>query len=134
MRTADQEGEEGLLASTGTLDWAHPSDLRLTDRSFLAGRKPKSAHVILAADVIYSAEHPAMLVDVFTYWLSKNTTSRAIICLALRAAYLDEINEFWDRMEKAGMVCVSQGQERADEKVFDDEVLCEWSVWGWKDV
>jgi len=90
------------------------------------------AHVLLAADTCYSVEHPALLSSVVLQWLSRDPQARFVLGTALRVAYLDEITELWERLEKGGLECVRQGQEEASAAQFDDERLVEWSLWRWK--
>jgi hypothetical protein len=117
----------------GTLDWCHPSNLSFYPKDVPSPfSQAKKAHVILAADTIYCAEHPPMLASTIVHWLSREPTARLIMCLPLRVCYLDELREMWKLLEEAGLECIEDGQENADEKLFNDECLCEWSIWRWK--
>ncbi|KXJ91751.1 hypothetical protein Micbo1qcDRAFT_161767 [Microdochium bolleyi] len=118
----------------GTLDWENPADFQLAQEE---GPSPMAtatkAQLILTADTCYSEEHPLLISTTVAHWLSRDDpNARAIICYALRVAYLDEIRELWSRLEDLGLESVADGQQRADSQVFDDECLCEWSVWRWK--
>jgi hypothetical protein len=37
-------------------------------------------------------------------------------------------------LEAGGLEAIAEGQDRADEKEneWDDETLCEWCIWRWK--
>lgn len=137
--TANIEMNRALLGANdvgaGTLDWYHPSNLKVAatkpDHTFPFA-KSTQAHLILAADTVYSEEHPMLLSSVIPHWLSHHPDSRAIICYPLRVAYLDEIREVWSRFEEVGLECVEEGRQDADPSLFDDECLCEWSIWRWK--
>ncbi|KAH7039711.1 uncharacterized protein B0I36DRAFT_1435 [Microdochium trichocladiopsis] len=118
----------------GTLDWENPSDFHLAEDE---GASPLAtatkAHLILTADTCYSEEHPLLISTTVAHWLSRDDpNARAVICYALRVAYLDEIRELWSRLEDLGLESVADGQQRADSQIFDDECLCEWSIWRWK--
>jgi len=134
-----QVQDAGLMRA-GTLDWNSPSKLHIEVSS---GKKlenhmvvPSSnkAHVILAADTVYSEEHPALMTKVVLEWLSKHEDARFIITYAMRVAYLEEIRELWRMLEEGGLESVEEGTERASQDIFDDECLCEWSVWRWQQV
>lgn len=117
----------------GTLDWNRPAQLHITNPDGdISIPSVNKAHVILAADTVYSEEHPVLMTSVITEWLSRDADARAIITYALRVAYLDEIRELWQRLEDAGLEAVEEGKDSASEAEFDDECLCEWSVWRWR--
>lgn len=52
----------------------------------------------------------------------------------LRMCYIEEIREMWERLEEGGLVALKEGRADAEEELFNDERLVEWSVWGWKDL
>ncbi|KAL1303330.1 hypothetical protein AAFC00_006731 [Neodothiora populina] len=120
-------------ATCGTLDWNDPTALTLSDGTTTISSRRK-ATVLLAADTVYSEEHPELLEKVVVEWLARTPEARFVITYAMRVAYLDEIRAVWERLENAGLVAVEEGQRRAGEGMFDDEGLCEWSVWKWKDL
>lgn len=124
--------EANTTATCGTLDWNNPDMLTL--ESGVTHPSTDKADVILAADTIYSEEHPELLSKVILEWLAPTKDARMIITYAMRVAYLEEIREIWERLEAGGLEAVAEGQERAGEGMFDDECLCEWSVWKWKKV
>ncbi|KAK6510287.1 hypothetical protein TWF481_005004 [Arthrobotrys musiformis] len=116
----------------GTLDWKSPSILSINADKRIYFSSNSKAHVILAADTVYSEEHPGLLTDVIKNWLYVDSEARLIIAYPMRVAYLEEIRELWDRFEEAGLEAVDEGKETADGGLFDDELLIEWSVWKWK--
>lgn len=115
----------------GTLDWTSPSTLILeTGQEYHV--KDTKVQMILAADTIYDEDHPQLLWDTISTWLVRNKDARVVLCYAMRIAYLDQIREIWRLFEEGGLEVEREGQEEADDKVWDDERLCEWSVWRWK--
>lgn len=124
---------DAAKATCGTLDWNKPATLSISEPSgeiFIPSSN--KAHIILAADTVYSEEHPQLLSSVVLEWLSRDANARFIITYAMRVAYLDEIRELWQLLEAGGLEAVSEGQNRATAALFDDECLCEWSVWRWR--
>lgn len=116
--------------TTGFLDWSIPTTP--------APNRDEQYKVILAADPLYSPEHPKWLVQTIEQWLSRDLDARAVVELPLRDAYLPQVKEFRRRMEEIGLAIVEQG----DETGYDDwedadgqsvEVHCWWSVWGWSE-
>ncbi|RMX92959.1 hypothetical protein D0868_13123 [Hortaea werneckii] len=91
------------------------------------------ARVLLAADTVYSEEHPPLLVKAIQARLELSDKARLILCYPLRFGYLDHIRDLWERLEAAGLTCVEEGREKVDESWEEDEEY-EWCVWGWKDV
>ena len=125
-------------ASSGILDWRDPSAITLYSQHQNHQRRVLSAEsnkasVILAADTIYDPTHPEMLVKVIKTWLKAGPDSRVLIAYPVRIAYLEEIREFWERMEDTGMRMVEEGKEELPKKEWDDETLIEWCVWKWKE-
>ncbi|RVX65968.1 hypothetical protein B0A52_09853 [Exophiala mesophila] len=116
----------------GTLDWSEPDFIILPSGDRISADTDKS-QIILAADTMYSEEHPELLSKAIFRWLGPDPSARLIITWAMRVAYLDQIREIWDLLESGGLECVAEGREQADEDGgWDDEKLCEWSVWSWK--
>ncbi|KAL4795715.1 VPS28 protein-domain-containing protein [Aspergillus venezuelensis] len=89
--------------TTGVLDWSVTPD------------PPPSADeqydFILAADPLYSPEHPRLLTDTIAVWLSRGLDARVVLEMPLRDAYLPQVQDLWDRMAKMGLVVVEEGQE-----------------------
>lgn len=121
-------------ASAGSLDWNEPDVLTLHDDTTISANETK-ASIIIAADTIYDDEHPEMLTRTIAKWLAPGLNSRVVIVYPLRVAYLDQIRELWDRLESVGLESILEGKEEAAEvggNSWDDERLCEWSVWRWR--
>lgn len=107
------------------LDWSDMSDVpKLADEAYA---------VILAADPIYSPEHPTMLTDTVRRWLQPAVSSRFVVELPLREAYVKERQDLRQRLEK-----FMEFVEEDEEVGYDDwetadgrqaEVTCWWSVW-----
>ena len=124
----------GGSASAGALDWDEPDTLTLhssTHPQTLRASKlrpEEKPKIILAADVIYYEDHPRALTNVIFAWLSPSQTARLVIAYPLRVAYLDQIRELWERLERGGMVSIREGRARAGDN-WDDEEEIEWCVW-----
>ncbi|TLD38628.1 hypothetical protein E2P81_ATG01171 [Venturia nashicola] len=131
---------EGGSATTAVLDWADP---RLVDGSSSVGTNTLASHgpfpIILAADCMYSAEHPALLVNAITPWLEHSPEARLVLEIPLREGhgYEKERQDLRQRLANLGLEVVDDGEETG----YDDwgsvgselqEVLCEWSIWRWK--
>jgi predicted nicotinamide N-methyase len=136
--------QNGGSARTGVLDWTKPTICELMPD---AGDCSKSENcmskfpLILAADSLYSSEHPHMLVDTIEAWLSENETARVLVEFPYRDAYLPEIEAFRDRMLKLGLYIHEEGEEQgyddwgtSSTNQDQDDVLvtCWWSMWGWR--
>ncbi|KIW86903.1 uncharacterized protein Z519_12525 [Cladophialophora bantiana CBS 173.52] len=119
------------LVESGSLDWSNPETLTLQDGTLYYADKDKS-RIILAADTIYSEEHPELLSQAILRWLAPGSSSRVILTYPMRVAYLDQIRELWRLLEKGGLEPLHEGREQADLDLWDDEGLCEWSVWRWQ--
>ena len=146
-RNAEQNsatiGSNGGSARTGILDWTHPTVCKLisdstddTDGEKLASKFP----LILAADSLYSPEHPHMLVDTIETWLSDESDAKVIVEFPYRNAYLPEIATFRDRMAQLGLHILEEGEDQgyddwgststSGDQDEDAVVTCWWSVWG----
>ena len=118
----------GGEVQTAILDWSTPHDCN-------AISEPYSFPLILAADPIYSADHPRLLVQAIQYHLSRKGNARVMIELPLREAYVAERADLNTRMRSIGLELTQEGEETG----FDDwshgneraEVKCWWSIWSW---
>lgn len=136
---ADTLGAHGASAASGTLDWRRPDVVHLyapggssQDRIEVAA--VDGFPVVLAADTMYTDEHPQLLSQAILACLRRSPTARAIVVYAMRVAYIDYMREFWELMEEGGLVAEHEGREEIDLREWDDEKLHEWSVWKWKDL
>jgi len=127
----------GGSVRAAVLDWADPhgsSDVLEADRSNPAQRDPPcrgTFPLILAADSLYSPEHPRLLVQTIRAWLAPTADARVVVELPLRDAYAGEVEDFQKRMLSAGLHKVGEGEETGldDWSDGEQEVRCWWSVW-----
>ena len=116
----------GGSLTTFALDW---SDLPCS--GFLRG---KQYDLIMAADPLYSPEHPIMLANTIALYLITKSSSRVVVELPLREAYQPEVNQFRDIMERKRLTLIAEGEEVG----YDDwgngsqEVRCWWGIWAWE--
>ncbi|KAF2139976.1 uncharacterized protein K452DRAFT_231380, partial [Aplosporella prunicola CBS 121167] len=124
-------------AHAAILDWTTPSTMTLSagavkDADYQDGTK---FDIILAADPLYSPEHPALLVQTMEYWLARHDDARIIVELPLRSAYRPVVEDFFSKMQRIGLKICNEGYETG----VDDwgsqgdrtAVRCWWTVWGW---
>lgn len=124
----------GGSISTAVLDWTCPENFETDSHDGSAHSFP----LIVAADPLYSPEHPRLLVNAIKWHLSKDKSARVVIETPLREAYTAERQDFRDCMASIGLHIIEEGQEIG----YDDwssgqgedltEVTCWWSVWGHK--
>lgn len=123
----------GGKCSATVLDWTQP-DVFCLDETH-----DGDAHtfpLILAADPIYSPEHPRLLAGAVDHHLMKTSDARVVVEMPLRDAYAVERREFRESMSASGLVLLDEGEETG----YDDwssnseddllEVRCWWSIWG----
>jgi hypothetical protein len=116
----------GVEVRAEVLDWRDmPDPLPKQEDTF---------ELVMAADPLYSSEHPKLLVDMVKVWLKKSPQARAVVETPLRDGYQAERDDFRRRMLDGGLVIADEGTETG----FDDwgekggEVRCWWSVWRWR--
>jgi len=116
----------GGSASSIPLDWSDATNIP----TFQHQRYP----VILAADPLYSPEHPKLLAETIDRWLLRTPEARFIVELPLRGGYDTERSDLRARLGGAGLQVVCEGEEIG----YDDwessdgqlkEVRCWWAVW-----
>ncbi|KAI9769888.1 MAG: hypothetical protein M1835_006646 [Candelina submexicana] len=130
--------QTGGSATTAVLDWSDSGDF--SDPQECAEEPLRNIGqfpIILAADPLYSPQHPQLLVQTIKKWLSIREDARVIVELPLRGAYTPEIKEFQEKMRVLGLMVIDQGEETG----YDDwgggvegdlrEVRCWWGVWAW---
>ena len=130
---------KGSVAECGILDWTNPKMIEFSNPG-MSGKSKKSiqlevsrARVILAADTIYSEEHPELLSNTILTWLAPGPDARVVLCYPLRMAYIDHVRNFWELMEEGGLECFEEGREQADEHWNEvANTPYEWCVWRWK--
>lgn len=127
----------GGSTESAILDWNEPS-LLYTQTSGPTRRSRNSFRLILAADPIYSSEHPRLFVQTIVNHLSRDRSARVVIELPLREAYAAEREDLKARMRAIGLGVLDEGEEVGYDDWSEDrdgevlkEVRCWWSVWGW---
>jgi predicted nicotinamide N-methyase len=128
--------ERGGKAEAAVLDWSDP----LKPDSSVGPWSP-SYLLILAADPIYTPEHPRLLVHAIENHLSRDRAARVVVEMPIRDGYQSERADFKQRMLSLGLRITDEGEETG----FDDwavsqainpnqllEVVCWWSVWAWE--
>jgi predicted nicotinamide N-methyase len=141
-QNSDMIESEGGSAATAVLDWTNPN---LVVRSSSVGTDDLASlqpfPIILAADCIYSPEHPALLVNAVAPWLARSSDARLILEVPLREGhgYEKEREDLRQRLVALGLEVLEQGEEVG----YDDwgglgnelqEVPCWWSIWRWRGV
>lgn len=127
----------GGTARAAMLDWTNPTSCEPLQHD--EEPVPEKFPVILAADSLYSPEHPRMLVDTIAAWLSQNTDAKVIVEFPYRDAYLPQIKDFRRRMFEIGLQILEEGEEKgyddwgasAADQDEDDGALvtCWWACW-----
>ncbi|KAL9043973.1 MAG: hypothetical protein Q9214_002859 [Letrouitia sp. 1 TL-2023] len=125
---ANWRGLKGTI-SAEVLDWSIiPAENDFAERFSL----------IIAADPLYSPDHPAWLVATIRHTLKKDRNARVIVELPLRDVYKPEIQKFKDGMHALGLLVLEEDEEggfddweEMDEEGERVEVRCWWAVWGW---
>lgn len=119
----------------------HARVLDWNDETDVAHEEEDKFMVIVAADPIYSTDHPKMLVDTVCRWLHPSQSARFIVELPLRDRYDQERQALKDNLRDNKFALVAEGVDKG----FDDwqgldgqpiEVQCWWSVWQpgtWRD-
>ncbi|KAL2428771.1 hypothetical protein ABEF95_006964 [Exophiala dermatitidis] len=108
------------------LDWADDDDRpRDEQEKFM---------IILAADPVYSSEHPRMLVNAVSRWICHDPKARFMVELPLRDRYDKERQDLRGQLRDQNFELVTEGTDTG----FDDwqgrdgrpvEVQCWWSIW-----
>jgi predicted nicotinamide N-methyase len=137
---AETISRQGGRAISGVLDWEFPANLKLSEiaraNNYIV---PRRFPIIVAADTIYTASQPKMLVNTITHWLGMSKDSRVILELPRRELDKKEILSLKHEMEQAGLHMIDTeeevghddwGHDNTDE---DSLVHCWFSVWAWKD-
>ncbi|KIX07746.1 uncharacterized protein Z518_02400 [Rhinocladiella mackenziei CBS 650.93] len=108
------------------LDWADEIDRPSND--------PERFPVILAADPIYSPEHPELLVSTIRRWICRDIEARFIVGLPLRDRYEGERQGLRENLQKKAFDLIVEGTDSGFDDWHDQdgnpaEVVCWWSVW-----
>lgn len=130
---ADLLADSNGRVRCGSLDWASPDALvggGSSQFDYTPAANP--FEVILAADTLYSEDHPGLMADTIFRWLARTRDACFIVCYAQRIAYLDHIRELWRLLEAGGLTSVQEGSQHGD-ATWDEEAPFEWAVFKWKD-
>ena len=120
----------GGLALNMSLDW---SDIVHVPKSH-----DQRFPLVLAADPLYSPEHPRLLANTVVRWLRRTHDARFIVELPLRGGYDNERADLKARLKQAQLEVVIEGEEIG----YDDwegsdgqlaDVKCWWAVWKFVD-
>lgn len=129
----------GGIVHTAVLDWSEPGTFSPSIHD--APRPAQSFPLILAADPIYSPDHPRLLVQAIAQHLRHDVDARVVVEMPVRTAYVPERDDFRQRMKEMGLGIVNneEGEEvgyddwgRGEDEAVGSEVRCWWSVWGWR--
>lgn len=118
-------------AQCGTLDWFDAQQIYVRDGDHPLSSKEQKFQVIVAADTLYSEDHPQLMTNTIFEWLARTERACFIVCYAQRIAYLDHIRELWTLLEQGGLQSVEEGLEFGDAS-WDEEAPFEWAVFKWK--
>jgi predicted nicotinamide N-methyase len=93
--------------------------------------------VILAADPLYSPDHPQMLVDTVHRWLQQTSQARFIVELPLREGYHQERESLKTKLGEICLEIAEEGYEFGQEDWQGTlgeqiEVECWWALWKYK--
>ena len=129
---ANLERNSTILApscvTADVLDWSDlPSALE----------ESKKYDCILAADLLYGPEHPALLANAIATLLKRCDRSRVFTVLPFRQMDRDYHAELRTEMATRGFEILEEGAEQGVEDWYNwgmrEEVLCWWCVWGWNE-
>lgn len=134
---ADSHG----TTSVAILDWTQPGQIihvgGQTQMCPLPGQSA-NATVIVAADPIYSMDHPPLLVNAIKYHLSREANAVVVIGLPLRESYTAERLELRTQLAGMGLKLLFEetdfgaddwGEEDGD---APNQVECSTTVWTWR--
>lgn len=133
-------------AKAAILDWTVPEKIVYPHDSDNARRRSLSAEftsstypIIVAADPIYSKDHPKWLVQTVACHLNRGSEARAIIMIPIRDAYAEERDDLKSRMQELGLhICKEEteiGYDDWSEGRGEElkEVECWMTIWKWKE-
>lgn len=124
--------EKEPVPAVEVLDWSFVPDQAKGDSD-----RRGEYDMVIAADPLYSPEHPTWLVNAITANLKFCESARVIVELPLRHSYIPEVEGFRQRMLDMRLQLIDQGNEKG----FEDwqsakgervEVECWWGVWKWE--
>ncbi|KAF2401577.1 hypothetical protein EJ06DRAFT_349372 [Trichodelitschia bisporula] len=120
----------GGSVSAAVLDWRDPKVLVGHGEERVG--QTELFPVILAADSIYTPEHPALLARAVATWLAPTAGARVLVELPLRLGFEAERLAFREEMRGRGLALLDEGEEEGrDDWGNGGVVTCWYSVWGW---
>lgn len=126
-------------ARAAILDWTVPEEIVYKDDDDSVDTTSSSYPLIVAADPIYSKDHPKWLVRTIAYHLKRGSVARVIIMIPIRDAYAEERADLKDRLQELGMrICKEEteiGYDDWSEGRGEElkEVECWMTMWKWED-
>ena len=111
----------------------HSRSLDWTDSDDVPSTLQDAYSLIIAADPIYSPDHPKILVDTIRRWIRPGSQSRFILELPTREAYAPERADLIRRLNEFMLMC-EDGKEVGHDDWEDangqlSQVECWWSAW-----
>ncbi|RPA86401.1 hypothetical protein BJ508DRAFT_368467 [Ascobolus immersus RN42] len=119
----DNRDDVAGVMEVGVLDWTRNGEATIG-----MGRY----RVVLAADPIYSKEHPGWLVGVVVERLERREGARFVLEIPIREGYSWERDEVRRLLEEGGLEVVGEGRGVGRDDWGGGEVEGWWSVWTWK--
>ncbi|KEQ59161.1 uncharacterized protein M437DRAFT_57218 [Aureobasidium melanogenum CBS 110374] len=131
-------------ARAAMLDWTvpekiiYPEKTNESSRPLVAEEESSTYPLIVAADPIYSKEHPGWLVQTINCHLSHVPDARVLIQIPIREAYAEERADLKDRMISIGLELCHEQTETGYDDWSDgqgeelSEVECWLGMWKWK--
>lgn len=126
----DTISSRGGSARAAVLDWTEPEKFDSLGACF---------PLVVAADPIYSKEHPKLLAQAVSSQLMKGSDARVIVEMPIRDAYAEERAAFRNSMKDIGLTTVKEetkiGYDDWSEGTSEElsEVECWMSIWSWKE-
>lgn len=136
-------------ARAAILDWTQPEKIIYPQdqhsgrdkpvKAFVAESHPSKYPLVVAADPIYTPDHPALLVQTIACHLARTKEARVVIEFPIREAFAAERADLRSRMETLGLEICNEDTETG----YDDwsegrgeelaEVECWMGMWKWTD-
>lgn len=159
-RNADDNAEllssRGGSAAAAVIDWTKPQEVRLhqepndgrgseeicaqpvVEQTRPPGTRGLSVPIVVAADPIYSGDHPKLLSQAVECHMKRSPEARLIVEMPIRETYAAERADFVARMQGLGLSLIREekdiGYDDWSEGRGEDlaEVECWMTMWAWK--
>jgi len=159
-RNADDNEEllssRGGSAAAAVIDWTKPQEVRfhqvpndgreseeicggsVVAQTQLPGTRGLSVPIIVAADPIYSTDHPKLLAQAVECHMKRSPEARLIVEMPIRETYAAERADFVSCMQGLGLSLIREetdiGYDDWSEGRGEDltEVECWMTMWAWK--